>query len=216
MDTIRVIIVEDSTDWITAITSFLKRHTFIEVVATASSRKEAINVVSANDADVVIMDINLNDKPKDGIFCALDILMIKSVKIIMLSSLKDSETIKDAFTAGAIDYLLKDNFNELPETIRKVCNKNHPHEVLLKEFQRLKREDQLKDLTPAEKDLFDYLEKGTPISKIEAAIFKTQNTLKRQINSILKKLNVNSSREAIQKVNSGGLSEIERKSGKEY
>jgi DNA-binding NarL/FixJ family response regulator len=69
-----------------------------------------------------------------GIYIVLEILQIKQIKIIMLTSLSDEKTIKDAFTAGAIDYIPKDNFNDLPYSLRRANNRFIPSEVLLKQF----------------------------------------------------------------------------------
>ncbi|HEX9058552.1 MAG TPA: helix-turn-helix transcriptional regulator, partial [Clostridia bacterium] len=69
------------------------------------------------------------------------------------------------------------------------------------------REEQLKELTASEKDLFQYLEDGYKINQIANIMFKAQNTLKQQVRSILKKLNVRSSKAAVKKVKFGGLYE---------
>jgi NarL family two-component system response regulator LiaR len=78
-------------------------------------------------------------------------------------------------------------------------------EALLKEFTRLKREEQLKELTAAEREVFDMIEQGYTQSQIGRMLHKTESTLKNQVNKLLKKLGVRSSREAVKKVRRKGL-----------
>ena len=51
---------------------------------------------------------------------------------------------------------------------------------------RLKREERLRGLTPAEREVFDLLDEGYTHSQMEQKLFKTESTLKNQINKILK------------------------------
>lgn len=216
MSKIKVAMVEDDKDWAKAMALFLQKYEDIEMVGMVHTRVDSINLIKDNELDVVLMDITLNGDFSDGIYAVLDILQIKPVKIIMLSGLKDVEVIKNAFTAGAVDYVLKENFYDLPFIIRRVYSRNTPAEILVREFQKMKRESQVKDLTISEKEVFGYLEQGYSISQIEKQIYKAKNTIKQQVRSILKKLNVKSSKDAVLKVNTGGIFEgRERVSSKE-
>lgn len=205
MDKIRVSIVEDDIAWLKAMTGFLNTNDDMVITGTASSKEDAVNMARTIQCDVILMDINLNENTCDGIYAAYEILQFSQVKIIMLTSLKDEEIIKDAFTAGAINYVSKENYKDIPSAIRNAVKDNSPFEVILKEFSRLKKEEQLKDLTEAEKEVYRYIEKGYTQPQITQTLYKTHNTLRAQIKSILKKLGVSSSKEAIKKVNSKGL-----------
>jgi DNA-binding NarL/FixJ family response regulator len=210
MQKIKVVIIEDDHDWLNAMLAFLHTHDDIEIVGTAYTQEDSLELVRASDIDVLIMDISLNGVMDAGIYTVLEILKIKQVKIIMLTGLRDEKTIKDAFTAGAIDYIIKDNFYDLPYAIRRIYNRSAPAEILLKEFQRLKREEQIKELTPSEKELYQYIEKGYTLTQMESLIFKAKNTIKHQVRSILHKLDVKSRKEAVDKVNAGGLKRTDR------
>lgn len=207
MEKIKIALVEDDKEWANAMLIFLRSHNDFEVVGLAHTREDSLKMAKTTDIDVLIMDISLNGVINSGIYAVIDILQIKSVKVVMLSGLKAGEIIKDAFTAGATDYIYKENFCDLPFVIRRVFRKDTPSEILVNEFRRLKKEEQIKDLTPSEKELLDLLGKGYKLPEIEKNNFKSINTLKQQVRSILKKLNVRSSKDALNKVSSCGLAE---------
>lgn len=212
MNKIKVAIVEDDLGWLKAMISFLNKESDILVAGTATNRADAVSLARAILFDVIIMDINLNENKCDGISAAVEILQFAKVKIIMLTSLTKEEIILDSFTAGAVNYISKEKYLEIPNAIRSAFYGGSPFEVLLIGFSQLKRNEQLKDLTPCEKQIYELLEQGHSKSKIEAELYKTANTVKSQIKQILRKLCVNSSKEAVQKVKTKGLMDKDKSS----
>jgi Response regulator containing a CheY-like receiver domain and an HTH DNA-binding domain len=77
--------------------------------------------------------------------------------------------------------------------------------LLINEFSRLKKEEQLQDLSTPEKEIFNLIEQGYTQAAIGQKLFKTQNTIKTQIKSILKKLKVKNTKEAVEKVRLKGI-----------
>lgn len=205
MSHIKVFIVEDDADWIKALTSFLNREPDLLVVGAATNSSEAISMAQTIAIDVVLMDIQLDGSKLDGIHTAMMMQEYSAVKIIMLTSINDEQSMTQAFTAGAVQYLEKLRFQELPQTIRAAFHHSAPMEALLKELARLKREEQLKELTGAEREVFELIEAGYSQSQIEQKLFKAESTLKNQVNKMLKKLGVRSSKEAVEKVRRKGL-----------
>ncbi|WP_456287707.1 response regulator transcription factor [Paenibacillus sp. AK002] len=206
MNRIHVFLVEDDPDWIKSITVFLNAQEDMIVVGAAESPAQAIAMAQVLSFDIVLMDIQLTAGRLDGIYAAAEILERKpDAKVIMLTSLDDELVITQSYTAGAVNYIEKSNFEELPAAIRSAVHQPGSMEVLLKEFARLKREEQLRSLTPAEREVFDLLDEGYTHSQMEKKLFKTESTLKNQINKILKKLGVRSSREAVEKVRRKGI-----------
>lgn len=205
MSHIKVFIVEDDSDWIKALTSYLSREPDLLVVGTASNSTEALSMAQTIPFDVVLMDIQLDGSRLDGIHTAMLMQEHSSAKIIMLTSLNDEQSMTQAFTAGAVQYLEKTRFQELPQAIRSAYHHPAPMEALLKEFARLKREEQLKELTGAEREVFELIECGYTQSQIEQKLFKAESTLKNQVNKMLKKFGVRSSKEAVEKVRRRGL-----------
>ncbi|OBZ17350.1 MULTISPECIES: response regulator transcription factor [Bacillales] len=211
MSHIKVFIVEDDEDWLKALSSFLNREPDLLVVGTAVNSNEALSMARTIVFDVILMDIQLEGSKLDGIQTAMMMHEHSAAKIIMLTSLNDEQSMTRSFTAGALQYLEKTRFQELPQTIRSVYHHPAPMEALLKELARLKREEQLKDLTGAEREVFELIEAGYTQSQIEQKLFKAESTLKNQVNKMLKKFGVRSSKEAIEKVRRRGLFQREDK-----
>lgn len=205
MDKIKIAIVEDDIKWLQGLVSYLSKQDDFVIVFTSTSRAEAVSLSKDADVDIIIMDINLQENKCDGILAAQEILEIKTVKIIMLTSFKDEDIIKDSFIAGAVNYITKDDFLEIPNTIRKTFKTKNAFEVILKDYARLKEDEQLKDLNFTEKEVFSLIEKGYTRDQIQKELNKSESTLKKQIKQILAKLGVKNSKEAIQKVKRKGL-----------
>ncbi len=200
MDKIQVMIVEDDPAWIKILNSFLSQEEDIFVKASANSKDEAVRLAIDIKIDVIIMDINLSENLKDGVVAALEIKEFSDSKIIMLTSYNDDELIKDSFEVGAVDYLLKEDYLDLPNTIRKTYNNRSSIQVILNDYARLKKDERLRELTTAEKEVFELIEQGLSQSQIATKLSKTNNTLRTQVKNILKKLGAKNSKEAVKKI----------------
>jgi NarL family two-component system response regulator LiaR len=207
MKKIRIMIVEDDQEWLKALTDFLNDETDFYVIAAASSREDALQVINDTSQviDIILMDINLTEDNLDGIYLAAQIGQIRKVKIIMLTSLNNEKIITDSFAAGAVNYIEKTNFREIPSLIRNVHCHTSPVEILLQDYYRLKRMELLGALTSAEREIFELVDSGMTQSQIEKKLYKSPSTLKTQIGNILKKLGVSSSKEAVMKVRMLGI-----------
>lgn len=205
MEKIRVAIVEDDKQWLKLMTSFISKNDDMELVGYATTKDAAIKMAKSIQMDVILMDINLSGNDCDGIYTTADILEFKKVKVIMITSLTDEYIIRDAFTSGAISYVKKTNFEDITTHIRRCMDINNPLEVLLKEYKKMNREIHLKELSPSERQIFEYLEQGYSHKKIEVESHKSPNTIKAQIRNILQKLQVKSSKTAVKKIKRGGL-----------
>ncbi|WGU95680.1 response regulator transcription factor [Paenibacillus dendritiformis] len=205
MNPIKVLLVEDDPDWIKAMTSYLNQEEDILVIGAATGAEEGIRLARTLACDVVLIDIQLGDQPLEGVYAAVEIHEISEAKIIMLTSVADERVMTQSFTAGAVNYIEKSNFEALPHAIRSAHRHPGPMEALLKDYARLKRDEQLKRLTAAEREVFDLIEAGYTHPQIEQKLYKAESTLKNQVNKILKKLGVRSSKEAVKKVNRKGL-----------
>ncbi len=205
MEKIRVAIVEDDVVFQKAMTNFINMQHDMVVVGAATNKNDAVSLARSLAIDLILMDINLDRNESDGILAALEILQFSQVKIIMLTGIEDASTIMDSFTAGAVHYVFKQNYREIPNVIRFLYNNAIPFKVLFNEFSRLKKEEQLSDLSQPEKEIFCLIQQGYTQTEIAKILFKTQNTIKTQIKSILKKLKVSNTKEAIKKIELKGI-----------
>lgn len=132
MSKIKTVLVEDDPMWLELMTNFLNKQTDIVVVGTACTKEDAILVAKSEfEIDIILMDINLSENKCDGISTALEIYKMRQIKIIMLTSLDANELITNAFAAGAINYISKSNYKNIPDTIRNTFEQKSPLEVLL-------------------------------------------------------------------------------------
>lgn len=207
MDNIRVAIVEDDLLFQKALARFINNQPDMVVVGAASNKNDAVNLAKSMIIDLILMDINLNGNDSDGIIAAMEILQFSEAKIVMLTGIDDASTIMDSFTAGAVHYILKENYLEIPNTIRLLHKNETPFKLLINEFSRLKKEEQLQELSSPEKEIFHLIEQGYTQIEIGQMLYKSQNTIKTQIKSILKKLKVKNTKEAVRKIKTKGILE---------
>lgn len=228
MEPIRILIVEDDLDWLRGLKAYLDRQPDLRVVATVSTAEEARGLFANAEpgADVVLMDIMLQDEPA-GIGLAEQALLSWGVKVIMLTSMEEKDFIFRSFQAGAIDYQIKSRFEELPTIIRAVHARQSSinaavAEQMREEFRRLKRlEHQFKvkevsDLiTPTELQVLEMIDQGHTQTEIANRFFISLRTVKIHVGHILKKLGSPSSKDAAQKIRDLGLFERGNKKGED-
>jgi pilus assembly protein CpaE len=116
---VKVIIVDDINETRDNIRRMLQFDTNIEVVGSASTGKEAIDLTLQAKPDVVIMDINMPDM--DGITATTEIKKKSPhVQVVILSVQSDPSYMRRAMLAGARDFLTKPPMiDELTDAIRK-------------------------------------------------------------------------------------------------
>ncbi|MCF2132066.1 response regulator transcription factor [Strepomyces sp. STD 3.1] len=207
MNPIRVVLIEDDLQWLNTIQTIISEEKDMELVGYGTTREEAVNLSkNIKDIDIFLIDINLTEANLDGIYAALDIKNKGEWKVIMLTCLNDKDVITKAFTAGAVNYILKKDVYRIADIIRTTHVEDfNAIETVLEDYRYLKYEQQLQDLTPTERLVYELAEEGLSRSEIQKRLFKSDNTIKNQIRSILRKLSVSNVKSAITKVRTGGL-----------
>lgn len=116
---IKVIIVDDISETRDNIRRMLQFDNNIEVVGTARTGKEAVEICLQAKPDVVIMDINMPDM--DGITATTEIKKKNPyIQVVILSVQSDPSYMRRAMLAGARDFLTKPPMiDELTDAIRK-------------------------------------------------------------------------------------------------
>ncbi len=128
---IRVIIVDDIAETRENIRKLLQFESDVEVVGTARTGRDAIDLSREVKPDVVLMDINMPDM--DGI-TATDAIRraLPYVQIVILSVQSDSNYMRRAMQAGASDFLTKPpTIDELNSAIRRAGSMAHDERVKL-------------------------------------------------------------------------------------
>jgi pilus assembly protein CpaE len=116
---IRVLIVDDIAETRENIRKLLQFEAGVEVVGTARTGKEGIELAVEQQAHVVLMDINMPDM--DGITATEQIMRrLPATKIVILSVQSDPDYMRRAMMAGACDFLSKPpSIDELTSAIRR-------------------------------------------------------------------------------------------------
>ena len=119
-DQIRVLIVDDIPETRDHLTKLLGFETDIEVVGSASSGKEAIELAVKLSPDVVLMDINMPDM--DGITATEQMAArAPGAAVVMMSVQGEADYLRRSMLAGAREFLVKPfSSDELTTSIRQV------------------------------------------------------------------------------------------------
>lgn len=207
---LRIVLVEDDPVWRDMLTKFLNNEPDFNVVLATGYKEEAIAYCASTQVDVVLMDLNLTANHLDGIEAILELsLMDNRAKVIAVTSVAEDDAIIDAFTAGAIHYVRKSDFRRIPDTIREAVTADSPQETLVKEFIRMKEEEQYRKLTNAEREIVFLSEKGLSRVRMQEKLGKAESTLKNQITSILRKFHAKTLRDVVRSIRRRGLDDRE-------
>ncbi|WP_439846674.1 response regulator [Bacillus subtilis] len=190
MDKIRLMIVEDDAVWMKCISELVQKDTDIIVVSQAFTKDEALQIDSS-DVDVVLMDLTLSEGEElGGLHLSRKLNEKGFEKIIMLTSWDEPEVILESFDIGATNYINKTSYKDIPKAIReaysdKVSFNADVSSLLINEL-RLERKASV--LTPAEREVFKLKEKGLSRAQIAEKLFKSVETIKKQLKTIKEKI----------------------------
>ncbi len=196
--TIRILIADDHQVVRKGLMFFFKTQPDIEVVAEASNGKEALDIINSKEVDVALLDVQMPEM--DGIEAAKAIRKVNDqVKIMMLTSFSDYDSVIPAIQAGANGYQLKDvEPDELAEAIRRVSRGEST--ITAKAATHLmthvtgdsEKEEKAKidSLTKRESDVLEEIMKGKSNKEISSSLYITEKTVKTHVSNILSKLEV--------------------------
>jgi DNA-binding NarL/FixJ family response regulator len=200
----RILLVDDHEVVRLGLRALLERHPHFEVIAEASTAREAIERVKQYSPDVVVMDIRLPGG--SGIEACEEITENHpDSKVIMLTSYAEDEMLFSAIRAGAAGYVLKQIGGEdLVKAIEAVGR----GEALLdpavtqrifQEVRKAAKEEEASAfaaLTQQEKHVLVLVSEGKTNREIAKALFLGEGTVRNYVSSILSKLGVSNRAEA--------------------
>jgi DNA-binding NarL/FixJ family response regulator len=205
MKKINVLMFEDSPDFTKGMTNYFEDSADIEIVKIIPNAINVVADVEKNDPDVVVMDFQMPGGT-NGVN-AIEQLKIAypELKIMMLTTFMDKDVIFGALAAGAKGYVVKSNGPEAVETaINDVINGGgyFSPEIAIRiaaSFEKdiVKKQEKFVDLTPREKDVLIEMCNGKSRKMIASSIDRSIHTVGEHLDSIYKKLHVNSAPEAV-------------------
>lgn len=193
MTAIKVLIVEDEPLIAKNIAMYLRNNDF-EVSAVAFDPEEALYQLKRQPPDFAILDINL-ENGRDGIHIAEYINKHVFIPFVYLTSYSDKETIERAKKTNPSGFIVKP-FNEqtLYATI-EIALANHATQanrhVPDLSFDKINK-NLTTPLTDREFDVVRALYSGKTNRQIAGDLYISMNTLKKHINNVYFKLEVNS------------------------
>ena len=198
--TIRVMLVDDHTMVRRGLATFLNAFDDLELAGEAENGQSAIKLCAKLNPDVVLMDMMMPDM--DGATATRKIReQFPKVQVIVLTSFKEEELVKNALEAGAIGYLLKDvSANDLVKAIRaahegRATLSPEAAQALVHAANQPPAPGQ--DLTERERGVLALMVEGLNNTQIAGKLFVSPSTVKSHVSSILSKLGVTSRTEAV-------------------
>jgi two-component system, NarL family, response regulator len=191
---IRIFIVDDHPVVLAGLTSMLGTQTGIEVVGSASSGEETLELLPARSAQLLLLDLRMPGMSGLDTLHALRRSGI-GIRTIVLTSYAMDEDIYRAVQAGAQGYLLKDAPQaEMLEAIRSVHSgrRYFPQAIADRLAERMLRSS----LTEREIEVLQMLARGLTNKEIGRALSISGNTVRNHVNSIIEKLEVSDRTEA--------------------
>jgi RNA polymerase sigma factor (sigma-70 family) len=209
---IRVSIVEDNHFIRMALEQILINAVGYDVVALYGSGEEAVDKIPDEIPDVVLMDINMGKM--SGIE-AVRIIKEKcpSIQFMMCTVYEDDEKIFDALAAGASGYILKKTKSaELVAAIRDLYEGGAPMsgQIASRVVASFRKKEESRDivllesLSAREHEILEFLVKGRLYKEIASTLGISQETVRKHVYNIYKKLHVNNRVEAYNKFYGNG------------
>jgi DNA-binding NarL/FixJ family response regulator len=203
---IRILIVDDHPVVLAGLTSMLSTQPDFEVVGSASSGEEALQLLRSGTADVMLLDLRMPGMSGIDTLHALKPNHIH-VRPIILTSFETDEDIYRSVQAGAQGYLLKGAPQaDVVEAIHTVhAGKRYfPRDIAARLAERLMRTD----LTARELEVLQMLARGLTNKEIGNALRISGNTVRNHVNSIIEKLEVSDRTEAATTAIQRGIIEV--------
>lgn len=205
---IRTLIVDEHRINATVLASVLAEEPDVDVVGVATTPEEAI--AGLERCDVIIVSTSIEEEAALEI-ARMSVMSEQTAKALIMGIPESEEVILRYIEAGASGFVLKDDSIEgLLETMHAVYNDEAilPPNLAARLMNRVAElarayedvgglENQMaEELTRREQEVLDLISEGRTNQEIADTLIIELGTVKNHVHNILKKLNVNSRREA--------------------
>ena len=189
---INVLIADDVQILRAGLKAVLSQDSAIKVVGEAGNGKEAFELATRLKPDVVLMDMRMPDF--DGGYGTRQIKeKLSGIKVLVLTTFDDKETVAKAVASGADGYILKEMDNEqIINSIKAVAGGINVFCDNI--FQSIKKETSIQqdpknfDLTDRELDFIRLICDGCDNKEIASKLFLAEGTVRNGISRLLEKL----------------------------
>lgn len=203
---IRVLLVDDHALFRSGIRALLQEYSDFVVIGETADGMEGVKRAKQLRPDVVLLDLHMPDvNGKD----ALRLILHDSdeVHVLMLTVSEDADDLLDTLRAGATGYLLKNIEAETLANAIRMAARGEPvvSHAMMGKLLNIDRERAspllvtnpataaaLNKLTPRERDILACIAKGQSNKQIARDLDVAESTVKIHVQSVLKKLQLNS------------------------
>lgn len=196
----RLLIVDDHQMLLDGIRALLQDVDQFEIIAEAHHGAQALEILSTNDIDIVLTDINMPEM--NGIELAQKIqTSFPNTKILALSMFSEKQTIRDMIDAGVSGYILKNTGKEeLVGALTKIASGGlfFGDEVtnemmrMMTDNEKLSKKQEEVTLTIREKEILKLISKEYSNSQIANELFISERTVETHRKNIFRKTNTKS------------------------
>ena len=191
----RLLIAEDQSMLRDAMATLLSMQDSVESVLQAKNGKEAIDLISTNNIDVAILDVEM---PEATGLEVLEYTRSNNIhcKVVIVTTFKRMGYFERAIKNNVDAYVLKDrSIDELMKTINNVLagHKEYSPELMENIF------NSHNPLTNQEKIILLKIKEGLSNKEIANELFLSEGTIRNYISNILTKLNCKNRTEAVKK-----------------
>lgn len=190
----KVLLVDDDKLVCSSLKIILSADNEIQVVGTAYSGTEAVEMYKSLRPDVLLMDIRMENM--SGLEAGEIILKEYSdAKILYLTTFLDDDYIIKALSIGAKGYMLKQNYESIIPSIKAVyMGQNvYGNEIITKLPNLMTKSENMSSLshlgiTEREFDIIKKIADGLSNKEISEALYLSEGTIRNNISNILDKL----------------------------
>ncbi|ALG08737.1 response regulator [Kibdelosporangium phytohabitans] len=201
---IKVIVVDDQQVVREGLVALLDLLDDVTVVGSAADGRQALDVLRANSADVVLMDLRMPEL--DGVAATKMITRDHpGTAVLVLTTYADDSSIADALRAGARGYLTKDAGRaQIAMALRSTAAgqsifdpKVSERLVAALDGRPRTRQEPPDGLTARETEVLGLITRGLTNPEIAAELFISEATVKTHINNVFAKIGVRHRAEAV-------------------
>lgn len=206
-DLISIVIVDDHPVVRQGISSLLSSYDQFQIVGEADNAADGLKLILSLGPEVTLLDIRMPGR--SGLDLLRDIKAADlETKVLILTSFEDEVYIKDALTAGAVGYILKNaSDNSLVQAIEaasrgeRVLSPKITEKVVAQLIAENRPEGEITAATaPLEEEeilILKLLASGSANSEVADHLFISATTLKRKMRRILEKMGVQTRVQAV-------------------
>jgi two-component system, NarL family, response regulator DesR len=197
---IRVMLVEDQALVLAALAALLEIEGDLQVVARATSGREALAALLDTSVDVVVTDVEMPEL--GGLeLCAMIKQRRPTIRVVILTTFARSGYLKRAMEAGASAYLLKEApASSLAAAIRAA----HAGQRIVDPELAAEAWGEPDPLTARERQILRLVERGKATAAIADALALTEGTVRNYLSQAMTKLDAQTRSEAATKARDKG------------